>query len=35
MEYGENLINQYLLIREKYLLALQDNEKEEDDISNA
>ena len=34
MEYGENLINQYLLIREKYLLALQDTEKEEDDISN-
>jgi len=34
MEYGENLINQYLLIREKYLLAVQDTEKEEDDISN-
>jgi pimeloyl-ACP methyl ester carboxylesterase len=34
MEYGKNLINQYLLIREKYLLAMQDTEKEEDDISN-
>jgi hypothetical protein len=35
MEYGENLINKYLTLREKHLIAKQDAENQEDEENNA
>ena len=34
MEYGENLIKTYLVYREKYLLAKEEKEKEEEEVKN-